>query len=326
MNSSDQRRKNLRSRVSPKGARLCLLLLSALHLLAVSGLFALPVNAAQSSPLSTSSSLLIKAEPGAIIWVDGLRYGAVPAGGELTVKNLRAGSHTVRARLLGKRELLETVQLAPNASHTLQLSFTLAANEAERAFQTAEALREKGKHAEAIEEYRRAIRLRNNVHPAARIGLARSLAVKDDYDLAVTEARRAAREAASQPALAAEALTVIANTKRTQGFADEALASYRAALAQARNVSVEAHTGMALAYEDVNRPEEAIKHFRTAIAQANDTEPIIYYLLGGLLDRQNQPKEALEVYEKYLALDPQNRNANAVRSLIKQLRRDAEQE
>jgi hypothetical protein len=36
-------------------------------------------------------SLLIKAEPGTIVWVDNLRYGAVPEGGELTIKNLKAG-------------------------------------------------------------------------------------------------------------------------------------------------------------------------------------------------------------------------------------------
>jgi protein O-GlcNAc transferase len=249
----------------------------------------------------------------------------VPQSGELTVRNLRAGAHTVRARLLGKRELLETVQLAPNSARTLQLNFTLPASEAEKSFQTAEALREKGKHAEAIEEYRRALKLRSNF-PAARIGLARSLAVKDDYDLALAEARRAAREAATQPALAAEAHTVAANTLRVQGFADAAIKSYRTALAVARNVSPEAHTGLAIAYQDTNRPEDAIRHFRLAAAQSNDTEPVIYYLLGNLLDRENRYKEAIEVYEKYLALEPQSRHATAVRSLIKQLRREVERQ
>lgn len=277
-------------------------------------------------PAARSSSLIIRAAPGAIVWVDNLRYGALTQSGELTVKNLRPGAHTVRARLLGKRELLEPIQLAPNSVRTLQLTFTLPASEAEKAFQQAETLREKGKHSEAVEEYRHAIKLRNDNYAAARIGLARSLAAKDDYDLAVTEARRAAREAATQPTLAAEALTVIANARRAQGLTDEALSSYRAALMRSRGVSVEAHTGLALTYQDLNRPEDAIQHFRTAIAQANDTEPIIYYLLGTLLDRENRAKEALEVYEQYLALDPQSRNASAVRSLVKQLRREVERQ
>lgn len=273
----------------------------------------------------SSGTLQIKAESGAIIWVDNLRYGAVPQNGELSIKNLRAGSHSVRARLLGKRELLETVQLTANANRTLQLTFSQPASEAEKSFQTAESLRESGKHAEAIEEYRRALKLRS-VYPAARIGLARSLAVKDDYEVAVAEARRAAREAATQSTLAAEAYTVIANAYRAQGLGDQALANYRTALTKANNISVEAHTGIALAYQDVNRTEDAIKHFRTAIAQSNETEPIIYYLLGNLLDRENRAQEALEVYEKYLALEPQGRNANSVRSLIKLLKREAQQQ
>jgi tetratricopeptide (TPR) repeat protein len=284
-----------------------------------------PQRAPQPAANAPSSSLVVKSEPGAIIWVDNLRYGTVPQGGELTVKNLRAGSHTVRARLLGKRELIETVQLTANSERTLQLTFTLPASEAEKSFQTAEALREKGKHAEAIEEYRRAIKLRGN-YPAARIGLARSLAVKDDYDSAIAEARRAAREAATQPALGAEAQTVVANTLRIQGFTDAAVRGYRAALAAARSVSPEAHTGLAIAYQDTNRPEDAIRHFRLAAAQSNDTEPVIYYLLGNLLDRENRYKEAIEVYEKYLALEPQSRHATAVRSLIKQLRREVERQ
>jgi tetratricopeptide (TPR) repeat protein len=293
------------------------------------GASSLPVAAQQRAPQpaasAPSSSLVIKAEPGAVIWVDNLRYGTVPQSGELAVKNLRAGSHTVRARLLGKRELLETVQLKPGSEHSLQLAFTLPASEAEKFFQNAEALREKGKHAEAIEEYRRALKLKSG-YPPARVGLARSLAVKDDYDAAIAEARRAAREAAAQPALAAEAHTVVANTLRIQGFADAAVKSYRAALALSRNASPEAHTGLAIAYQDTNRPEDAIKHFRLAAAHSNDTEPVIYYLLGNLLDRQNRYQEAIEVYEKYLALEPQGRNSTAVRSLIKQLRREVERQ
>jgi tetratricopeptide (TPR) repeat protein len=279
--------------------------------------FALSANTlSQSDP---SPSLLIKTSPGAIIWVDTLRYGPVPESGELTVRNLRASSHTVRARLKGKREITRTIKLAADSQGTIQLDLSAPADKAELAFQTAEELREKAKHAEAIKEYRQAIKLRPRGYPAARIGLARSLMSSEEYNQAIAEARRALRE---KPGPFPEAHTVIANTKRTQGFYDDAIASYRTALTQARDFSPEAHTGIALAYQDRNRSEEAIEHLQKAVAQANDTEPILHFLLGSALEREFHTKEAIEAYEKYLQLAPQSNQASAVRSVLRQLKRE----
>src|SRR5574341_402642 len=231
-------------------------------------------GAQHADPAPTQfGSLTIKTSPNTIIWVDGLRYGAVPEGGELTIKNLKAGARAVRARLKGKREIAQTIKLTADSQQTIQLNLSAPADKAELAFQTAEELREKGKHEEAIKEYRLAIKLRPRAYPAARIGLARSLMSSEEYDQAIAEARRALREKRGP---FPEAHTVIANTKRTQGFYDEAISSYRTALTQARDFSPEAHTGIALAYQDRNRSEEAIKHLQKAVAQANDTEPILY--------------------------------------------------
>ncbi|MGH9852707.1 MAG: tetratricopeptide repeat protein [Blastocatellia bacterium] len=270
----------------------------------------------QSDP---ASSLLIKTSPGAIIWVGSLRYGPVPESGELTVGNLRAHAHTVRARLKGKREIWQTIKLTADSQQTIQLNLSAPADKAELAFQTAEDLREKGKHEEAIKGYRLAIKLRPRAYPAARIGLARSLMSSEEYDQAIAEARRALREKTGP---FPEAHTVIANTKRTQGFYDEAIASYRTALAQARDFSPEGHTGIALAYQDRNRSEEAIKHLQKAVAQANDTEPILYFLLASALEREFLTKEAVVAYEKYLQLAPQGAQAAAVRSVLRQLKRE----
>jgi Flp pilus assembly protein TadD len=68
---------------------------------------------------------------------------------------------------------------------------------------------------------------------------------------------------------------------------------------------------------------EAIQHLRMAATQANETEPIIYYLLGSLLDREGQIKEAIEVYEKYLRLEPNSKFAVTTRSMLRQLKREA---
>jgi tetratricopeptide (TPR) repeat protein len=278
---------------------------------------ALGVNTPAQS--DSTSSLLITASPDTIIWVDSLRYGPVPASGELTIHNLPTGARTIQARLKGKHEQTRKIVLGVDGRQSVQLNFSAPATRAELAFQTAEELREKGKHADAIKEYRAAIKLQPGGFPAAHVGLARSLMASEEYEDAVAEARRAARE---KGGVFPEAFAVIANTKRTQGFYDDAIANYRTALTQARGVSPEAHTGLALAYQDRNHPEDAIKHFRLAIAQANNTEPIIYFLLGSSLEREYLTKEAVEAYEKYLQLDPKGSQAAAVRSVLRQLKRE----
>jgi tetratricopeptide (TPR) repeat protein len=275
----------------------------------------------QPTPPAASATLAVKTAPGATVWVDSVRYCCVPASGELTIKNLRAGTRVVRARLKGKREIAERVTLLAGAHRRLELSLSLPADEAELRYQTAEELRERGDQTAAIKAYREAIRLRGGRYAAARTGLARSLMASEQYEEAVAEAQRAARERSGP---SPEAHTVIANTQRAQGLYEEALTSYRTALAQARDFSPEAHTGVALTYEELNRPAEAIKHFRLAAAQSNDTEPVIYFLLGNLLEREQRTREAIEAYEKYLQLEPQGRNAPAVRSMLKQLRREAQ--
>ena len=272
---------------------------------------------------SEAPALLVKAEAGTIVWVNNLRYGIVSESGELTIRNLKAGPHKLRARLLGKRELTQTVVVKAAAPTTTQLTFKLPASVAEQSFQNADALREKGKHKDAIPAYQTALKLNKGSNAPARLGLARSLMATSEYDDAISEARRAVREAAANSTLAAEATTVIANTYRAQGLYDEAFENYRKALTLARNVSPEAHTGLALTWLEENKSDEAIKHFRTAAAQANDTEPIIYYLLGNLLDREGQIKEAIEIYEKYLLLEPNSKFAVTARSMLKQLKRDS---
>src|SRR5437016_6889147 len=135
---------------------------------------------AQRQPSSSvaSMSLVVKATPGAIVWVDAVRYGVIPANGELTIKNLSTGSHTVRARLKGKHEAMQTVALTAGAPSSIRMTFSVPASQAELQFQEAEELRERGDHEAAINAYRQAIKLKNGIYPAARAGLARSLMAK----------------------------------------------------------------------------------------------------------------------------------------------------
>jgi tetratricopeptide (TPR) repeat protein len=287
----------------------------------LAGVLALGLALSANAPAQSdsTSSLLVKTSPETIIWVDSLRYGVIPDSGELTINNLPTGARTIRARLKGKREVTRKVVLAADTQESVLLNFSAPADKADLAFQTAEELREKGKHADAIKEYRAAIKLRPAGFASARVGLARSLMANEEYEEAVAEAKRAARE---RGGVFPEAFTVIANTKRTQGFYDDAITNYHTALTQAHGVLPEAHTGLALAFQDRNHPEDAIKHFRMAIAQANNTEPIIYFLLGSSLERAYLTKEAVEAYETYLRLDPKGSQATTVRSVLRQLRRE----
>jgi tetratricopeptide (TPR) repeat protein len=268
-------------------------------------------------------SLQIKSETGTIIWVDNLRYGTISDSGEITINNLKPGTHSLRARLLGKRELTQPVIVKANITNQVQLNFKTAATPTELGFQAAEMLREKGKHKDAVVEYRKALSLSKIPLMRARIGLARSLAATSEYEDAVTEARRAARESSATPIIAAEALTVVANTFRSQGLYDDAFTNYEKALKLARNFSPEAHTGIALNFMEENDAPSAIKHLSLGAQQSNDTEPIIYYLLANQLDRSGQIQAAITAYEKFLVLEPNGKNSNTARSLLKQLKREA---
>ncbi|MDX2029340.1 MAG: tetratricopeptide repeat protein [Blastocatellia bacterium] len=288
--------------------------MNVLSPLALAALFCASLAAQNSA----GGSLTVQAAAGAVIWVDQLRYGAVPATGELTIGNLRPGTHLVRARLKGRREAAQSASLAAGERKTLALTLTAPADKAELSFQEAEELRGRGKHAEAIEAYRTAVRLRPAGYPQARLGLARSLQVVDGYDEALANVRKALRE---KGASLAEAYTVLGNLRRAQGFTDDAMKNYELALTHSKELP-EPFTGIALIHQDRNRPEETIRFYRLAVAAANDTEPVLFFLLGNTLEREYRYKEAVEVYEKYLVLDPQGANAASVRSVVKQLKRE----
>jgi len=78
-----------------------------------------------------------------------------------------------------------------------------------------------------------------------------------------------------------------------------------------------------LALEDKGKYEEAAAAYNKAIAQLSDTEPILYELLGRTYERLDKYKEAVAAYEKYLQLAPDGKLAPAIRSIIDQLRQQA---
>jgi len=266
-------------------------------------------------------SLVVSAPEGAVVWLDRLRYGTVGASEELAIYNLKPGTHSLRARLNGKREITHSVSIPASSTQRTTLKFPEDADKGELHFQAAEELREAAKHKEAIKEYRLALASSKKAWPSARIGLARSLMANEDYDGAMVEARKAIAESGGKNP---EAYTVMGNTRRIQGLYDLAITNYLQALDEARGFSPEARTGLALSYQDRNRPDEAIEQYNIAAKQSNGTEPVIYFLLGTTLERQMRLSEAIEAYDKYLELEPNGRQSNAIKSIIKQLRKMAQ--
>jgi len=268
-----------------------------------------------ASRASAPGVVNISTEPGAAVWVDEVRRGTADAGGKLQLK-LAPGRHSLRVRAAGFAE--RTLALLPTQRGAVSVALTKTTDEAELAFQQAEAAREKGNNAEAVESYRRALKLRPR-YAAAHLGLARALESQEDMDAALEEIAAARRD---RPGYA-EASAVEGRILRSLADYDAALNSYRRAIREAKGFQPEAYTGMGIVHEDKGRNEEAAEAFRKAISQLSDTEPILYELLGRNLERLERWKEAVAAYEKYLELVPTGAHASAINSIIDQLRKQA---
>lgn len=274
-----------------------------------------PAGQIAASRGNTSGVVNISTEPGAFVWVDEVRRGTADAEGKLQLK-LAPGRHSLRVRAAGFAE--RTLALLPAQRGAVSVALTKTTDEAELAFQQAEAAREKGNNAEAVESYRRALKLRPR-YAAAHLGLARALESQEDMDAALEEIAAARRDRPNY----AEASAVEGRILRSLADYDGALNSYRRAIREANGFQPEAYTGMGIVHEDKGRNEEAAAAFLKAISQLSDTEPILYELLGRNLERLERWKDAVAAYEKYLELVPTGSHASAINSIIDQLRKQA---
>jgi tetratricopeptide (TPR) repeat protein len=280
---------------------------------------------AQKKPVASApgKSITVSTEAGAIVWLDEVRRGVADAEGKLTIEKVPAGRHALRVRAKGFRERTLAVSAAQRG--LIEVRLTRSTDEAELTFQEAEEAREKARDDDARRAatnlYRRALKLRPRF-PEAHVGLARVLLDLNDYKRALEEIAEARADRPVYP----EASAVEGRIYRYAAFWDDAVASFRRAIREARGFQPEAHTGLALLLEEKGKDEEAVAEFRTALAQLSDSEPVIYQLLGAVYERMEKYKEAVEAYEKYLQLAPEGSLAPAVRSIIDQLRRQAEEQ
>jgi tetratricopeptide (TPR) repeat protein len=284
----------------------------------VIALAASPAFMAQRRPAPLS--LVINTEPNAIVWIDDIRRGVTDVSGRLDVQKVAPGRHSVRVRASGFKEV--TVPLLPGR-RTLAVKLVKTNDQAELLFQQAEDAREKARddtaRQQAAQLYEEALRVRP-AFPAARVGLARVLLDLNQYQKALAEIEAARRARPIFP----EASAVEGRIHREAAFTEEAIAAFRRAIREAKGFQPEAHVGLARVFEEQGQYVEAEAEYRKAIAQLSDSEPIIYQLLGAAYEKQQKYKQAVAAYEKYLALAPNGSQASAIRSIIDQLRRDAE--
>jgi tetratricopeptide (TPR) repeat protein len=266
-------------------------------------------------------ALTITTEPNAIVWIDDVRRGTTDASGKLALTKISAGRHTVRIRANGFKET--TLSLLPG--RTLVLRLVSTTDQAELTFQKAETARDQARDDDAREKaagvYREAIKLRPGFS-AAHLGLARVLLDLNQFKEAHTEIDAARRTKPVYP----EASAVEGRIYREEAFADEAIRSFRRAIREGGGFQPEAHVGLGRVYEDQGDFAAAVVELRKAIDQLSDSEPVIYQMLGAAYEKVNKPREAVVAYEKYLELAPTGSYAAAIRSIIQQLKREAEGE
>ena len=268
---------------------------------------------------TVASTVVINTEPNAIVWIDDIRRGTTDTAGRIELK-ASPGRHAVRVRAGGFKEV--TVPLLAGR-RTLSVKLVRTTDQAELLFQRAEEAREKARDdaakQEAADLYRQTLQARSSF-PAARVGLARVLLDLNQYREALAEIDAARRARPVYP----EASAVEGRIHREAAFTDDAIASFRRSIREAKGFQPEAHVGLARVLEEQGNYTEAEAEYRKAIAQLSDSEPVIYQMLGATYEKQRKHKEAVAAYEKYLALAPNGSLAPAIRSIIEQLRREAE--
>ena len=293
---------------------LSLIMLSAVPVFSQSQTVKNKLNAAKPS---AARPVVILTQPKAAVWIDDLRRGTTDDKGQLKIEKVGSARKKLRVRAFGFAE--KTLILPRLSNREIKVELAKTTDAAELAFQQAEELRESESEAnrsKAVEFYRQALKAKSD-YPAAAIGLARVLGDLHEVEEALTAVAIARK---LRPVFA-EASTVEGRIYRTDNDSDNAVKSFQRALREARNIAPEAHTGLALAFEDRGEIEKAAAEFRIAIAQFDETEPVIYKLAGDNYVQMQRPKEAIANYEKFLQLAPNDREAAAYRSIIEQLKK-----
>lgn len=288
---------------------------------------------AGSAFAQTIRSVVIRTEPAATVWVNGIRYGATDADGELTVKLAGAARATVRVRAFGFKEATAPI---PAAAKELAVTLVKTTDEAELAFQEAERATAIDRP-KAAEAYRKALKLRPN-YPEANVGLARTLAEQGSIE----DAFRAINAALKQRPAYAEAAAVKGRLLKDTGEETRAIAEFKRAITLGKGVQAEANTGLGMLYQEradnalgageilaaEQHYAESAKYFSAAIKQLgiSPDASVVYQLLGRILEQQRKYKEAIALYQQFLQIFPDSIDATAIQSFITQLQKQLDEQ
>lgn len=295
-------------------------------------IFALSAAAQTKKPLAPASAMrtvIVVAEPNAVVWLDNIRYGKTDADGRLEIKTVAKGQHALRVRADGYKEFVQTV--APTQKGEIKVVLTKTTDEAELAFQAAEKMLASDRSA-AAELYRKAIKLRPK-YPEAYLALARVLSDMQNLEEALTVIKQARKQRLGY----AEASAVEGRIYKESGEEDQAIASFKRSITEGKGFQPEALTGLGLLYKekaegaggagDFEQEEanyaEAAKYLQTGIKQlsgAPDAE-VLFQLLGLVYERMKKYDAAIATYEEFLRIFPDSNEASAVRSFIVQIKK-----
>ncbi len=274
-------------------------------------------------------TVTVISEPNATLWLDGVRFGKTGSDGKLTIKTVSAGTHTIRVRADGFKEISQTLTALQKGEVTVTLAKSTDA--AELAFQEAERLTSSDREKSAA-AYRKAIKSRPN-YAEAYVGLARVLLDAGDGEAA----EKAIVSARKLRGAYAEASAVEGRIQKENGDEAKAIAAFKRAITEGKGFQPEAYAGLGLLYkekaelagnsgdfegENTNYTESA-KNLKAALKQLSGAPDavIIYQLLGLIYERQKRYADAIATYEEFLQIFPDTNEATAVRSFIIQLRK-----
>jgi tetratricopeptide (TPR) repeat protein len=279
-------------------------------------------------------ALTIVTEPNAQVWIDDVNYGKTDESGNLRLRTFSTGTHKMRVRADGFKEI--TQNLLPNQTGDIKIALTKTTDEAELAFQQAEAMSSLDRE-KAVALYQKAVKLRPT-YAEAYVGLARVYQGSGEVANALKAIQSARR---ARPAYA-EASAVEGRIYKDDGNEAKAVAAFKRAITEGKGVQPEAHTGLGLLYKekaegfgtdgDFESEKQyytlAAEEFRKAAAQlAGSPDTVtVYQLLGDSYERAKMYREAITVYEEYIKNFPDTDDVVTFQSFIVQLEKRIKEE